>query len=93
MTGYSKWSEIQREKRRERAIQACRRMIARGERPLFRPRLEPDGGAILIRIPELDGVTQARHPGEVQYMARDLIAVTLDVPPESFDVAVHNPHK
>jgi hypothetical protein len=52
----------------------------------------------MITIPELDGyvtpdgsinvgdTTQARHPGEIEDMARDYIAVTLDIPIE--DVAV-----
>lgn len=66
MAGHSKWSEIKRQKglteRRDLARQASRRMIARGERPLYRPRLESDGDFILIRIPELDIVSQARHP-------------------------------
>jgi hypothetical protein len=29
----------------------------------------------MIRIPEIDGLTQARHPGEIDDMARSYIAV------------------
>jgi hypothetical protein len=32
----------------------------------------------MIRIPELDGLTQAHHPGEIDYMARSYIAVSID---------------
>lgn len=90
MAGHSKWSEIKRQKglteRRDQARQASREMIARGERPLYRPRLEPDDDFILISIPELDIVTEARHRGEVVAMARDLIALWLDVPADTFDI-------
>jgi len=34
----------------------------------------------MIRIPELDGLTQARHPGEIEDMARSYIAVSTDQP-------------
>ena len=47
-----------------------------------------DGKFWFIRIPELDGVTQARTEAEVSVMARDYIAVTLDVPADSFDLEV-----
>lgn len=40
----------------------------------------------MVRIPELDGLTQARRLAEAEDMAREWIAVTLDVPLE--DVAV-----
>jgi hypothetical protein len=63
-------------------------MIARGERPLFRPRTEPDGKFILIRIPELDLVTEVLTRADVAAMARGAIAVWLDVPGDSFDVEV-----
>ena len=54
---------------------------------------ERDGKYWFIRIPELGknpaGLpTQARHLSEVQAMARDLIAVYLDVPEDSFDIDV-----
>jgi hypothetical protein len=92
MSGHSKWSDIKRRKGltdpRHLARQASRGMIARGERPLYRPRLEPDGGFILIRIPELELVTEARHRREVVAVARDLIALWLDVPADSFDIEV-----
>ena len=94
MAGHSKWSEIKRQKglteRRDLARKASRRIVGRGERPLFRPRLEPDGDFILIRIPELEIVTQARHPREVAVMARDLIATWLDVPSDAFDVELED---
>jgi hypothetical protein len=33
----------------------------------------------LISVPEIDGVTQARRLADVEKMARDLIAITLDL--------------
>lgn len=40
----------------------------------------------LIHIPEINQWTQARNLGEVIPMARELIAVLLDMPTEAFDV-------
>jgi hypothetical protein len=45
-----------------------------------------DGRWFMIRIPELDGLTQARWPGEVKSMARSYIAVRTDQPID--DIAV-----
>jgi hypothetical protein len=45
-----------------------------------------DGRFWMIRIPELDGLTQARWPGEIRRMARSYIAVSTDTPIR--DVAV-----
>jgi hypothetical protein len=41
----------------------------------------------MIRIPELDGLTQARWPGEIRRMARSYIAVSTDQPIDT--IAVH----
>jgi hypothetical protein len=38
-----------------------------------------DGRWWMISVPEIDGLTQARRLAEVEQMARELIAVTLDV--------------
>jgi hypothetical protein len=35
-----------------------------------------DGRWWMIRIPQLDGLTQARSPGEIKSMARSCIAVS-----------------
>lgn len=90
MAGHSKWSEIKRQKglteTRDRARQASRRMIASGERPVFRPQVEPDGDILFIRIPELDIATQGPNPTEVADMARDCVATWLGVDAESFDI-------
>lgn len=45
-----------------------------------------DGRWWMIRIPELDGVTQAEHPVEIEERARDYIAVALDLPIDSIAV-------
>ena len=38
-----------------------------------------DGRWWMISVPEIDGLTQARRLADVEQMARELIAVTLDV--------------
>jgi len=90
MPGHSKWSEIKRRKglteTRDQARRASLRMIANGERPTYRPQIQPDGDFFLIRIPELDIATQARHRGEVSSMARDCIATWLGVDGQAFDI-------
>ncbi|CPV99762.1 hypothetical protein P5V67_01360 [Mycobacteroides abscessus subsp. abscessus] len=45
-----------------------------------------DGKWWMVNVPEIDQLTQARNEGEVEEMARELIAVHQDVPIE--DVAV-----
>lgn len=42
----------------------------------------------LLYVPEVDRHTQARHLGEVELMARDLVAVMLQVQPDSFELLV-----
>jgi len=63
-------------------------MVA-GLRPAYRAVAERDGSWWAIRVPELRGVyTQARRLADVEAMARDAIALMLDVAPNSFDVSV-----
>lgn len=45
-----------------------------------------DGKWWMVEIPELGGLTQARKLKEVADMARDFIAVTLDVPIEDVEI-------
>ena len=45
-----------------------------------------DGRWWMVRIPEIGGLTQARRLNEVKPMASSLIAVTLNIPADSFDV-------
>lgn len=42
----------------------------------------------LVHIPELDQYTQARNLAEVEPMARDLIALLLETPANSFEIDV-----
>jgi hypothetical protein len=48
-----------------------------------------DGRFWLVHIPEIDQYTQGRNLTEVEPMARDLIALWLDIPEDSFDIALH----
>lgn len=47
-----------------------------------------DGRWWMIHVPEIDQLTQARHPGEIEQMARDLIAVSTDTPVAEVSVRV-----
>lgn len=47
-----------------------------------------DGKWWMINVPEIDQLTQARNEGEVEEMARDLIAVHQDVPIEEVAVQI-----
>jgi len=63
-------------------------MVA-GLRPAYRAVAERDGSWWAIRVPEFRGVySQARRLADVEAMARDAIALMLDVAPNSFDVSV-----
>ena len=55
----------------------------------YRVDVDRDGRFWRVRIPEAERSTQARHLREVELMARDLIAVMKDVPPDSFELDVH----
>jgi predicted RNase H-like HicB family nuclease len=65
-------------------------MVA-GLSPAYRAVAERDGAWWAIRVPELRGVySQARRLADVEAMARDAIALMLDVEPNSFDVSVES---
>lgn len=55
----------------------------------YRVEVDRDGRFWHIRVPEIERSTQARHLREVETMARDLIAVMQDVPPDSFGLDVN----
>lgn len=42
----------------------------------------------IVTVPSVDGVTQARRLGDVESMARELVAVTLDVPLDQVEIAL-----
>jgi hypothetical protein len=54
-----------------------------------------DGKFWLITVARTDGsvfgMTQARSVPEIEYMARDLIAIMLEVPADSFDLEISYP--
>lgn len=49
---------------------------------------ERDGEFWFIRIPEINGATQALSRDEIPAMARDYIAITLDIPSDSFGITL-----
>ena len=57
---------------------------------VYRVDIERDGRWWAISAPEVPGVfSQARRRSGVGSMARDAIALYLDVPLDSFDISVH----
>ncbi len=62
------------------------RMVATMTRKTYRVRATREQRFWLLSVPELDIVTQARSLDRAEATVRDLIAVWLDVPAESFDV-------
>ena len=63
-------------------------MVA-GLRPAYRAVAERDGSWWAIRVHEFRGVySQARRLADVKAMARDALALVLDVAPDTFDVSV-----
>lgn len=65
------------------ALQAARRMIAGGERPMYR--LRAQDGRWTVEAMSWLAVTTTSRRGELD-AARAAIAEWLDVPPDSFDV-------
>ncbi|GLI27479.1 hypothetical protein ARHIZOSPH14_17210 [Agromyces rhizosphaerae] len=58
------------------------------QRKAYRANARRDGRWWLVEVPELDTVGQARNTAEVEEVAREVIALWLDVEPDAFDVAV-----
>ena len=54
----------------------------------YTARVNREGKWWMIRVPDIDGLTQARRLGEAEEMARSLIAITTEADPHSFDVRV-----
>lgn len=71
-------------RRGDAALQAGRRLIARGERPLYRLRAAQDGDWTVGGYPWLS--VAATGCREALTEARAVIAEWLEVPPEAFDV-------
>jgi hypothetical protein len=51
-------------------------------------RVTREGKWWMIRVPDIDGLTQARRLAEVDDMARSLIAMTTNTPADSFEMRV-----
>jgi hypothetical protein len=49
-------------------------------------RVTREGKWWMARVPDIDALTQARRLGEVEDMARSLIAITLGIPADSFKI-------
>jgi hypothetical protein len=69
-----------------RAVQAARRLISGGERPVCRLEALPDGSGAVVGLPVVT-VTAARRWEAVEAV-RAAIAAILEVPANMFDVEV-----
>ena len=56
--------------------------------PEYEITVERDARFLLIHIPALEGVTQARFPGEIESMAGDYISLVTETPVEDIAVRV-----
>ena len=81
-----KWASA----RSERAVEAARRKIARGDRPLYRLSVSDwFGGLLEARCIELETVSVlARSRTDVVRAAREEIAIQLGVRDDDFEVAL-----
>lgn len=70
----------------EREATALRMGGATVTRKTYTYNVSRDGKFWLIHVPEIDGMTQARFLGEIDFMVRDLISIWIEQPTESFDV-------
>lgn len=58
-------------------------------RPKYKVTAQRDGRWWFVRVPEVPGaVTQARRLDQVEAMAREVVSLLLEVPPDSFDLDV-----
>lgn len=55
---------------------------------VYEAKARRDGNLWFVEIPELGLFTQARTVDEIEVMARDVIAISLEVPADSFGVHV-----
>jgi hypothetical protein len=51
-----------------------------------------DGRWWMIRVPEIDGLTQTRNPGEVEEMARDYISLVTETPVDEIRLNIAQAH-
>jgi hypothetical protein len=57
-------------------------------RPRYTAQVTREGRWWMVAVPQIDALTQARRLGEAGTMARELLALVLEVEPDSFDLTV-----
>ena len=55
---------------------------------VYQVEVHREGAWWMVHIPEVGGLTQARHIGEAALMAREYLAVSLDIAVEEVEVDV-----
>ncbi len=62
--------------------------IRAGRRPTFTAFFEPERGALswFVQVPQIYGAATSSSFAEIEAVVRDLVAVTLDVDRDAFDV-------
>lgn len=63
-------------------------MSRRTKTKIYQATVEREPGWWIVRVPELDLVTQARRIGDIQRMATDVVAAWLDVDPAIVHVEI-----
>jgi hypothetical protein len=58
--------------------------------PIYDIEVTREGRWWMILIPAIDGLTQARYPGEIEEMARSYISVSTDTPVADIEVRMAN---
>ena len=61
------------------------------EMPSYDIEVTRDGRWWMVHIPAIDGLTQARFPGEIVEMARDYVAVSTGTPIADIEVRLPGP--
>jgi hypothetical protein len=62
--------------------------ITASNRPRYTAHVTREGRWWMVAVPEIDGLTQARRLGEAGTMARELVALVLDIEPDAFDLNI-----
>ena len=69
--------------------QRAQELAAKLVGPTYAANITREGDWWMIHVPEIDGVTQTHDLADAGQMARELIAVTLDVPLDTVVVSTH----
>jgi hypothetical protein len=67
-------------------IQAAQRMVARGERPLYRVTIERASDGYLVRAPDVPAIARVDKRSDAAEAIKGAIALVYDIPAETIDL-------